>query len=161
MSLTARNLAAAASVGTVMTVLDPDTRVPMKDAKGQDLTITLLGRDSEVVVAKQREQRNLMVGEMTKKVPYSAAAQDYREAEILVVATTGWSGIPKGWLRPITQEELDALGPDGVAELDEEAPFSAENALALYTNHGVNWLHEQVSEHFDDRGNVLKALKKA
>lgn len=148
MSLANLNLVAAANAGFVVTIVHPVDRTPLKGADGKPLEIQLLGRDADVVVAKQREQRNKLVEEASKKIPFSAAAQDLRDAELLATATIGWSNIPKAWLTPGGDDETPA-------------EFSESNALQLYTNPGVNWLREQIVEAFDTRGNVLKTSRKA
>jgi hypothetical protein len=148
MSLANLNLAAAANAGFRVVIKHPVERVPLTGADGGEVYIDMRGRDSEIVVAKTREQRNLLVEEASKKIPFSAAANDLREAEVLSVAALGWGNIPKAWLTPNGEDETPA-------------EFTEGNALLLFTNPGVNWLHEQVVEAFDARGNVLKASKKA
>ena len=148
MSLAKFNLTAAAAAGFSVVIVHPVDRTPLTGTDGQPVQIHLLGRDADIVVAKQREQRNKMVEEASKKLPFSAAAQDLREAELLATATTGWDNIPKAWITP-----------GG----DDETPveFTEGNAVMLYTNAGVAWLREQITEAFDARGNVLKASRKA
>lgn len=148
MSLSSLNLVAAANAGFAVTIVHPVDRTPLTGADGQPLQIHLLGRDADIVIARQREQRNKLVEEAAKKIPFSAAAQDLRDAELLATATTGWSNIPKAWLTPGGDDE-------------SPAEFSEGAAVQLYTNPGVAWLREQIVEAFDSRGNVLKTSRKA
>lgn len=148
MSLANLNLSAAANAGFDVVIVHPDERIPLKGADGKPVCIHLLGRDADIVVAMQREQRNKLVEDASKKIKFSAAAQDLRDAELLATATTGWDNIPKAWLTPGGEDEA-------------AAEFSEGNAVMLYTNPGVNWLREQVVEAFDARGNVLKTSRKA
>lgn len=148
MSLANLNLNAAANAGFRVVIKHPVDRVPLKGDDGGEVYIDMLGRDADVIVAKTREQRNLLVEEASKKIPFSAAAQDMRDAEVLAAAARGWANIPKAWLTPNGTDEAPA-------------EFSEGNAILLFTNPGVNWLREQVVEAFDTRGNVLKASQKA
>lgn len=146
MSLANLNLVAAANAGFSVVILHPVDRTPLKGADGP-VVINLLGRDADIVVAKEREQRNKLVEEASKKIPFSAAAQDLRDAELLAIATTGWENVPKAWLTPAGTDEAPS-------------DFSEGAAIQLYTNPGLRWLREQVVEQFDARGNVLKASLK-
>lgn len=148
MTLANLNLSEAANAGFRLVIVHPVERTPLKGADDGPVYIDLFGRDAACVVAKQREQRNKLVEEASKKLPFSAAAQDLRDAELLAVATHGWGNIPKAWLTP-----------GGTDETPVE--FTEGNAVMLYTNAGVAWLREQVVEAFDARGNVLRSSAKA
>lgn len=148
MSLANLNLSAAANAGFRVVIVHPVDRTPLTGADEGPVYIDLFGRDADCVVKTQREQRNKLVEDASKKLPFSAAAQDLRDAELLAVASYGWGNIPKAWLTPGGEDEAPA-------------EFSADNAILLYTNPGVNWLREQIVEAFDARGNVLKTSRKA
>ena len=147
MSLTSLNTAVAANAGRTMLVLHPTDRTPLTDAKGRPVTVDLLGRDSDVFVQAENIARNKAVEAIKEGVKFSSAAADLAGAETLARATTGWSGIPKGWI-------------DGT---DDETPasFSFQNAVALYSNKGVAWLRDQADKFIGDRANFLSASPKA
>lgn len=161
MSLSSLNLSARANVGTVMPVLHFETRVPLIAPDNTPVTISLLGRDAAPVVELDREIRNEMVEEASKGLKYSAAQAELRDAKRLAVGTTGWNGIPKGWLVNLTEEDLAKMSPEDLAALDDPAPFSEANAITLYTNPGMSWLRDAVKEWFDNRGKLLKASQKS
>lgn len=146
MSLASLNTAKAANEGRILTLLHPDDRVPLLDAKGKPLTITLLGRDSDAFIRAENAARNRTVEGVTSGAKFSAAAADVQACETLARCTVDWSGIPKGWI-------------DGS---DDETPIkhSSENAVALYGNPGVSWLREQVDKFIANRANFLKASPK-
>lgn len=147
MSLTSLNTAFAANAGRAMPVLHPVDRTPLLDAKKKAVVIDLLGRDSDAFIKAENEARSRAVDQMTKGVKFSAPAADHQACEALARATTGWSGIPTGWI-------------DGT-DNEDPAPFSYDNAMALYANPGVRWLRDQVDEFVGTRANFLKAAPKA
>lgn len=143
MNLIALNTASAANEGRPMAVLHPDDRTPLTWGDKKDpLTITLLGKDSDAFIRDEQAARNKAVALATKGVKFSAAAQDRQVAETLAHCTTGWSGVPQGWI-------------DG-SEDESPAEFSFENAVALYLNPGVRWLRDQVDEFIAERRHFLK-----
>lgn len=144
MSLLSLNTATASNAGRVMPVLHPDDRTPLtfgKDKKA--LTLTLLGKDSDAFIRADQAARNVQMQTLAKGVKYSSAAVDVQISEMLARCTTGWAGIPQGWI-------------DGS---DDEKPseFSYENAVALYSNQGLRWLRDLADEFVGDRRNFLKA----
>lgn len=155
MSLANLNLSAAAKTGSVLKVIHFKTRIPLKTDAGLDVTITLLGRDSAKVVAKQRAQRNQAVEDVRNGVDFDSTAQDYRDAELLAAGTVSWQGVPQGWLVELSPEQIATMSSEELAALEEPAVCNEANAIALYCNPGMNWLREQVVKHVDNRGNLL------
>lgn len=143
MSLTSLQTASAANEGRAMPVLHPTDRVPLLNDKKVPVTITVRGRDSDAFIKAENEARNRAVERTSKAVKFSAAASDLEACQTLARCTTGWQGVPAGWL-------------DGS---DNEAPaeFSYDNAVALYTNPGVSWIREQVDQFVAARVNFLKS----
>lgn len=142
MSLLALNTASAANAGRVMPVLHPEDRTPLKNGDAT-MTLTLLGRDSDAFIRAENTARNRSVEQLSENVKFSAAAVDLEAAKTLAACTTGWTGIPKGWL-------------DGS---DDETPakFSEEAALALYTSPGLKWVRDQADRFIGNRANFLTA----
>ena len=75
--------------GAEMTVMMPDGIKPMKDEKGKDVTITLLGKDAAAYRQKERELGAKYVAQMTKGKTFKATDED--ECSKLSVVTIGWS----------------------------------------------------------------------
>lgn len=144
MSLASLNIATTANRGAVMNVLHPNDRTPLKQADGSEITITLLGRDSDEFIKADRAARKAIREALVRRTPYAPADEDRAADQTLAACTVAWSGIPAGWLEP-----------GGTSE--EPAPFSAENAAKLYGNPGVRWLREQVDEFIAARANFMKA----
>lgn len=143
MSLAQLNISTAANRGATLTILHPDDRVPLKQADGSPVTITVLGKDSDEFVRAERKARQQTREAMMRRQKYSAADEDRQGDAALAACTTGWSGIPAAWLEPGATDEA-------------AAPFSIENAQKLYGNPGVRWLREQVDEFVGDRANFLR-----
>lgn len=143
MSLASLNFATAANEGRTMIVQHPVDRTALLDANKNPVTIDLLGRDSDTFVAGENAARNRAVEQITAGAKFSAAAADEEAAGSLARATTGWSGIPQGWI-------------DGTED-ETPAKFSFENAKKLYLNRGVRWLRDQADKFIGDRANFLPA----
>lgn len=144
MSLLSLNTATASNEGRAMPVLHPDDRTPLTFGKNNaPLTLTLLGKDSDAFIAADQAARNKAMATMAKGVKFSAAALDLQTCETLARCTTGWAGIPQGW--------IDGSDNEGPAE------FNFANAVALYSSPGVRWLRDQADEFVGERRNFLKA----
>lgn len=143
MDLTSLNFSDAANEGRALTVLHPVERTVLLDADKKPVTITLLGRDSDAFVASENAARNRAVEQLTSGAKFNAAGADEEAAASLARATTGWSGVPQGWI-------------DGTRN-KAPAEFSIENAKKLYLNRGVRWLRDQVDKFIGDRANFLPA----
>jgi hypothetical protein len=124
-----------------MQLLHPADRTPLNDADGKPVTITLLGRDSDVFLKAERIIRNKRMDLLKKGGKFSAAEEDEEACETLARCTKAWSGIPTGWI-------------DGKADpAPAECTFS--NAAKLYGR--MRWVREQVDEFIGSRENFLKA----
>lgn len=144
MSLASLNTAFAANEGRPMTVVHPVHRTPLTFGNDKEpVQIDLLGSDSDACVAVEHASRNDNLEAMREGAKLSAADLDLRSAKGLAKATTGWRGIPQGWIDN-TEDETPA-------------PFSQANALKLYTNKGVRWVKEQADKFIADRANFLPA----
>lgn len=141
MSLASLNFASAANEGRTMTVLHPIDRTALLDEKGDPVTITLLGRDSDAFIAAENAARNRAVEQIKEGAKFSAAAADEEAAASLARATTGWSGVVQGWI-------------DGTGD-ETPAKFSVENAKKLYMGRGVRWIRDQADKFVGDRAHFL------
>lgn len=141
MSLLSLSTATASNEGRAMPVLHPDDRTPLKGADKKPLTISLLGKDSDTFIQADQASRTKNMATMAKGVKFSAALMDQQVCETLARCTTGWTGIPQGWI-------------DGSAS-EDPAKFSYDNALALYLNPGIRWLRDQADEFVGERRNFL------
>lgn len=145
MNLASLNFAEAANEGRPMPLLHPTERTVLLDADKKPVTINLLGRDSDVFVAAENAARNKAMEQLTGGAKYSAAASDEEMADILAKATTGWSGVPQGWV-------------DGTND-GSPAKFSVAAAKKLYLNRGMRWLRDQADKFVGDRANFLQASR--
>jgi hypothetical protein len=146
MSLTSLNTARAANEGRPMNVLHPEKRTPLQWGAGdekQNVSIMLLGKDSNTFIQAEEANRDETMANMTEGAKFSSAEQRLKGAEILASCTTGWSGVPQGWL-------------DGTNN-EEPAEFSRANAIKLYMNPGVTWVRDQVDKFVGTRANFLTA----
>lgn len=146
MSLTSLNTAPAANAGRALNVLHPEKRTPLQwgpDGEQQNVVIVLLGKDSNAFIQAEEANRDKTMENMTEGAKFSSAEQRLKGAEILASCTTGWSGIPQGWL-------------DGT-DNEQPAEFSCANAIKLYMNPGVAWVRDQVDKFVGTRANFLKA----
>lgn len=141
MSLASLNFASAANEGRVMKLLHPVERTVLTDDKGEPVTITLLGRDSDTFIAAENAARNRAVEQIKEGVKFSAAATDEEGAAALARATTAWSGVVQGWI-------------DGTDD-NTPAKFSQEAAKKLYLQKGVRWIRDQADKFIGDRANFL------
>jgi len=104
-----------------------------------DISISVLGKDSDLFQKISRSQNKKRMAKMTKggfrntsPVPIEEIEQD--GIELLAACTTGWTGVII----------------DG-----KEIPFSADNAAMLYKR--FPWIKEQVDVAVGDRANFIKA----
>ena len=143
MGLASLNTAHVANTGAPMIVLHFSDRTPLIGDDGHPVSITLLGKDSDIFIASEREAQNANVDNMAKGAKWSAAERAHRFAVTLAKCTVGWHNVPQGWI-------------DGT---EDEAPAvcNYDNALKLYTNPGYAWVREQADAFVGDRGNFLKA----
>lgn len=143
MNLTDLNFADAADKGAALTLLHPTKRTPLVFGKSELVQIDLRGQDSDAFIEADNASRERAVEASRNGQKFSAAEADLRGAEILARATTGWRGIPQGWI-------------DGTKD-ETPAKFSFENAVKLYTNRGVKWVRAQVDAFVGERANFLTA----
>lgn len=141
MDLLSLDPTSAANQGNPLTLLHPADRTPLTGDDGKALTITLLGKDSDIFIKAERIIRNKRMELLKKGGKFSAAEEDQEAWETLARCTTGWSGIPQGWI-------------DGATD-SAPAEFSFVNAVKLYGR--MRWVKEQVDEFVGTRENFLKA----
>jgi hypothetical protein len=142
MSLKDLNLAPVANKGQVLHLKNPGDGTELFDADKKPVTITLLGKDSDVFVKADNIKQNKMVEAAKRGAKYSAAQMREENEAIMARCTTGWSGIPKCWV-------------EGKGEDETPAEFTFENAVALY--HNIGWVFEQADNFVGDRANFLTA----
>jgi len=141
MDLLSLDAAATANDGRELLLNHPTERTPLSQSDGKPVSITLLGKDSDQFIKSGRIIRNKKMEIFKKGGKYSAALEDQEGIELIAYCTTGWSGIPAGWL-------------DGSAD-PAPAEFSFSNAVKLYTRQ--KWVFEQADEFVGTRENFLKA----
>ncbi len=124
--------------GVPMEVVHPETGQVLRDADGKALTITVLGEDSEVYQAHERQSTNrrLKQAQRGRRGGMTAEQIQAETLELVVACTVGWSGIVY----------------EGAA-----LPFSATNARKLYT--ALPWLRRQVEQFMGDAGNFFGSSK--
>lgn len=143
MSLKSLDLGGIANTACVMTLLHLIDRTPLQNGD-VPVTISLLGKDSDVFVKATRVIRNKAMERAKAKIKYAAAEQDQEALETIARCTTGWTGIPLCWI-------------DG-SDDESNAEFSFENAVKLYERQ--RWIFEQADEFVGGRENLLKAASK-
>lgn len=124
-----------ANAGAVMHVEHPVTGAKLysNGDETKPTTITLLGRDSKKLKARQNEITNEMFKKGFRPKAMSAEKSEDETLTTLALATVGWSNI-----------EMDG----------QPLALSMENAKALYRK--FSWLAEQADAFVGDRGNFLK-----
>ena len=140
MSLKDLNMKPVANQGATLVLQHPADRTDLKQADGSNITISLLGKDSDVYVKADNFVQNKRVEAAKRQVKFSNAEAQQQNAETIARCTTSWSGVPKCW----------------VEGGEDEAPveFSFENAVKLYTTQ--RWVFEQADNFVGDRANFLK-----
>ena len=141
MDLLSLDTSGTANEGRNLTLLHPSDRTALVGADGKQVTITLLGKDSDIFIKAERLIRNKRMDLLKKGGKFSAAEEDQEAWETLARCTVGWHGIPQGWV-------------DGTANGDV-SDFSFANAVKLYAR--MRWVREQVDEFIGTRENFLKA----
>lgn len=114
-----------------MTIINPITRQPLRDAEGNEAYVDLYSADSPVLQAHNREVMRRRSGVRGKLTPEE---QEANGTDALVALTVGWK----------------LLNLDGSLI---DLPFSPENARKLYEASAVRWLRDQVDDFAADRGN--------
>jgi hypothetical protein len=124
--------------GSTLKLVKPGTQTPVLDAEGQEVTLTLRGRNSSVV-QEARDQFNAERLERAAREgskPLSAEELRENELRVLGAATVGWS-----W-----------------TELDGAAfPCTAENVRKFFTDPRFAWVREQARGFVENDGNFLMA----
>lgn len=125
-----------ANAGVEMKIKHPTTQAPITNANGEEMSIKVIGGDSDKVakIKNAMVDRFVQQGKLTK----TAAKQDEERIDFCVQCTLGWSGILYN---------------------GQPLEFTAANAKTLYTNLG--WLREQVDIFIGQRENFLKPLSPA
>lgn len=126
------NMASDAEQGYELRLVHPKTDEVL------DLTITVLGSDSDAYQDTLRELQRKRAREATKgrriKLLLSPDEQYADATELLVAATTGWAN----------------MTVDG-----KPLEFSPANARTVYTDRRWRWIREQVDAAINDRANFL------
>lgn len=126
---------AASNEGAIMEVRDANG-APLLQEDDRPVTITLLGKDSEVFTKHEAHVTNLRLAQGTR-VKLTAEALNADALAGLARCTVAWDGI-------------------GIGE--DSTPCNFENAKRLYTMFPD--IKDQVSRFVDDRANFLKASPK-
>jgi len=134
MDLLTLNTRDVANQGAVMEVENPGTGEKLRNEKGELVTITLLGRDSDKLKKRQNELTNNVLKKGFRAKPATAEKTDDDRLTTLVLATVEWANVEAGG------KVLDC---------------SSENVRSIYKQ--LPWLAEQADAFIDDRANFLKA----
>ncbi|MFN3858110.1 MAG: hypothetical protein ACK4RV_10190 [Caulobacter sp.] len=122
----------AANEGAVLELLGPD-EAPLVDENGAPVTITLLGKDSEVFNRETNARANRVLNQRGRQ-KITVEASRAEGVRLLAKCTVAWAGIK------VRGEFLDC---------------TYENALKLYTEFA--FIREQVDAFIGDRSNFTKA----
>ncbi len=118
-----------------VSLLNPKTRQPIRDADGNEAYIELVSLDSPEVLAVQKVAKNKRL-KARGRVTMTADELDAELAETLIAATKSWN----------------LISLDGKALNVELTPITART---VYTDARFAWIREQVSEALDDRATFL------
>lgn len=132
MDLSTIDTTATANEGAVLELRGPDDAA-LYTADGSPVTITLLGKDSDVYTREVNANANRFL-KQRGKATITAEGSKADGIRLLAKCTADWSGIRV----------------DG-----EDLPCNLENAVKLYNRFA--WIKEQVDEFIADRANFTKA----
>ena len=133
-------LALAVDAPARMTILDPHTGQPLRDANGEDAWIDLLSADSAAARAQDRATIDAQIRAGGRR--RSAEQMDAELTEKLAKLTTGWR------LLTFDGEPMDV-------------PFSVAAARELYALPELLWLRAQVVRFVDELGNFRPAASRS
>lgn len=122
--------------GRVM-LLRPGSNQPLVDADGKQAYIDIYSSDSAIAMQYKRDLKTERLSHRTRTVLTGEKA-DEEVADFLAALTTGWH------LVSLAGEVIDL-------------EFSREAAKAVYANHRMLWVLDQVDTFAADRENFLKA----
>ncbi len=118
-----------------VSILNPKTRQPIRDADGNEAYIELVSLDSPEVVAVRKAATNKRL-KARGRATMTADEMEAELAETFVAATKSWN--------------LIAL--DGTPL---KVDLNVATARVVYTDPRFSWIREQVSEALDDRATFL------
>jgi hypothetical protein len=120
-----------------MTILDPVSQQPIRDAEGKESFIELYSSDSPKGRTHQKNmlRQRLNMRGRGKLTPEQLEAES---VDLLVALSVSW------YLLTFEGKPLNV-------------EFSQENARELYSSESMAWLREQVDTYTSDRANLSKA----
>jgi hypothetical protein len=116
-------------------LLNPKTRQPIRDTKGNEAYIELVSLDSPDVLAVQKAAINKRL-KVRGRATVTADEIEAERAETLIAATKAWNLISLDG-QPLNVE------------------LTAVTARTVYTDPRFAWIREQVNEALDDRATFL------
>lgn len=126
----------ASEEGADLILKAPDTRAPLKDAKGNPIVIRCLGKHSDAYLKTQNRLSNRRIKEARGRGPQSTVEEMEQETiELLASAVVGWT------------DNLEIGGGP--------FPYDPENARKLLGNEKLRWIREQCDEFIGDISNFL------
>ena len=133
MDLSSLDIAKVSDEGAKCVLVHPVTQQILRDADGNEVSITLAGTDSE---AYRKAQRKLINKRLAAKGKGTITAEqvDADDLQILGDCTLSWEG----------------LLVDGV-----QLVCSASAAIKLYSDPRFPWIREQATAFMNDRANYL------
>jgi hypothetical protein len=122
------------STSTTVAIVHPETLEPL------GITITLASSESPRVKAMLRERTNkrlqvMAAGRKQKQTAPTIEELESESLDLLVTATTGWSGIEIG---------------------DAVLDCNPENVRSIYADPAFAWLKKQVDEAFGDQASFFQ-----
>jgi len=127
----------ASSEGVWMHLTDPGTEAPLYNNEGKAVRIKVVGEDSPLFRAKERDFMNRRLAKNKLRVG-TAEQLEADSVELVVACTLDW---------------------DGFIRAGEKWEFSKENVRLLYSDDKWRWIKEQVDKFIGERRNFLQATK--
>jgi hypothetical protein len=124
-----------AEEGATVTLRNPIDNSVLTDDSGKEMTITVVGMDSQTFQKAENFIANQRIAKMQRSKGKLGTAEESRndEVELLSRVTLGW--------------HIQLNG-----EIQE---FNAANARKVYTS--IGWIREQLKSFIEDRANFLKS----
>jgi hypothetical protein len=125
---------AKSQIGADMEIIHPANRAPVKGDNGQPLTITLLGRSSDVFQAMSRRIMQERVAKSGRGINLTQDDIERENVELLTACTVRW-----------TEFSIDGT----------PFPWTPDNARRLWSDPRWRWLSEAAFKFIHDDGNFL------
>lgn len=135
--IAAMDIATGSDAGAPMELIDPVRKTVLKDEKGDKVTITLLGINSQVARDTNRRLANATLDKQARGISVGNRIEEAEEeqTEVLTACTVGWS----------------------FTELDGKPfPFTPENARKFWADRRFKHIRDQATGFIRDTANFMK-----